>query len=455
MSHPQHISLTQIGQPSAPAFPHPLLAPADRPPVRSLYIHVPFCSHKCHYCDFYSFVDTRDQQGAFVDRLLRELEQLAPFAAGAPLRTIFIGGGTPSMLRLDLWEQLLDRLHALFDLSWMAAPPGHIPRAEFTVECNPESSTPDLFALLATRGVNRVSIGAQSFNPRHLRTLERTHNPDNVPRALEAARTAGIPRSSIDLIFAIPGQTLDEWSLDLQTALALGTTHLSCYALTYEANTPMTARLKRGEFSPADEDLEADMFAATVHAARSAGLHRYEVSNFARPGHESLHNLAYWRQEQWLAAGPSASGHAWRGPTMRDGSWRWKNNPRLGDYLAAPADQHPPITDVESPDPARLIRERIMMGLRITEGLDAAQLLADAEAAAPGAADLLRRAAHKFSERGLLRAGDRWQLTDEGFLVCDHVAAELMRLVIDRSNSPAPNLAHTHDRENRPTTRRD
>lgn len=454
MIHPQHISLTQIGQPSGPAFPHPLLATADRPPVRSLYIHVPFCSHKCHYCDFYSFVDTRDQQAPFVDRLLAELESLAPFAAGAPTRSIFIGGGTPSLLRLDLWERLLARLSSLFDLSAMHAPAGRIPRAEFTVECNPESATPELMALLASRGVNRISLGAQSFNPLHLRTLERTHNPDNIPRALEAARAAGIPRTSIDLIFAIPGQSLDEWDRDLRAALALGTTHLSCYALTYEANTPMTARLKRGEFAPADEDLEAEMFEHTVRTLRATGLHRYEVSNFAHPGHESAHNLAYWRQEQWLAAGPSASGHAWAGPTLRAGSWRWKNTPRLGDYLAAPADQRPPITDVEPPDPARLIRERIMMGLRITEGLDAAALLADAEAASPGAAERLRRAAHQFSERGLLRASDRWQLTDDGFLVCDHVAAELMRLV-QHSNAPTPTAPHRAPIENRPTARRE
>lgn len=429
MSAPQHISLTQIGQPSGAVHGHPLDAPADRPPVRSLYIHVPFCAHKCHYCDFYSFVDTRDQQSAFVDRLTAEVERLAPFAAGAPLRTVFVGGGTPSLLRVDLWRRLLGRLADLFDLSWMRGAAGEPPRGEFTVECNPESATPELLGALAAGGVNRVSVGAQSFDPRHLRTLERTHDPANVARALDAARAAGVARVSADLIFGIPGQSLDDWDRDLRTALALGTTHLSCYALTYEANTPMTARLKRGEFAAADEDLEAEMFAHTVRVLRAAGLERYEVSNFARPGHESIHNLAYWRQEQWLAAGPSASGHAWAGPTTRTGSWRWKNVARLGDYLAAPADQRPPITDVEPPDPARLIRERIMMGLRIAEGIDAAALLADADVTAPGAAERLRRAAHQFSERGLLRTADRWQLTDDGFLVCDHVAAGLMACV--------------------------
>lgn len=408
---------------------HPLDESAVREPVRSLYIHVPFCSHKCHYCDFYSFVDTRDQQDAFVDRLIEELTLLSPHAAGAPLKTIFIGGGTPSLLGLGLWERLLDRLGALFDLPWMGPARGDaaVARGEFTVECNPESASPELMHLLESGGVNRVSIGAQSFEPRHLRTLERTHNPANVPRAVDAARAAGIARVSVDLIFGIPGQTLAEWEHDVKRALALGTTHVSCYALTYEANTPMTARMKRGEFAPMDEDVEAAMFERTVEMMRSAGLQRYEVSNFARAGHESLHNLAYWRQEQWLAAGPSASGHVWAGMSLRSGlgSWRWKNVGRLGDYLAKRG--RSPVVDVEAPDAARLIRERIMTGLRIAEGLDSAAMLADADAASAGAAERLGARVGRFAREDLIVASDgRWVLSDAGFLVADYIASELM-----------------------------
>jgi oxygen-independent coproporphyrinogen-3 oxidase len=301
---------------------------------------------------------------------------------------------------------------------------------EFTVECNPESATPELMRTLETGGVNRVSVGAQSFVPRHLATLERTHNPANVERAIDAARGAGIARTSVDLIFGIPGQTLEEWEGDVRTALALGTTHVSCYALTYEANTPMTARLKRGEFAATDEDVEATMFERTVEMMRGAGLARYEVSNFARPGHESMHNLAYWRQEQWLAAGPSASGHTWAGMSLRSGlgSWRWKNVGRLGDYLARPG--RSPVVDVEAPDAGRLVRERIMMGLRIAEGIDGAAILADAEACTPGSHGKLELLARRFAEEGLLKtSGGRWTLTDAGFLVADFVAAELMAAV--------------------------
>jgi oxygen-independent coproporphyrinogen-3 oxidase len=323
--------------------------------VASLYVHVPFCFHKCHYCDFYSFVDNRDRQDAFVDRLERELDALAAHAG--PLRTIFVGGGTPTLLRADLWERVLARVRSAFDLREIE---------EFSVECNPETAGAELFDVLVAGGVDRLSFGAQSFDPRHLKTLERWHDPASVERAIELARAAGIARTSLDLIFAIPGQTLGEWSSDLERALALGTEHLSCYALTYEPNTAMTKRLSRGEFDAADHDLEADMLELTADRLHAHGFERYEVSNYARPGAACLHNLAYWRNEQWLAAGPSASGHA--------GGHRWKNVPRLDDYLLFDDAGYAPIVDHEPPDVRRALRELIMGGVRVAEGLDLAQL---------------------------------------------------------------------------------
>jgi len=397
----------------------------EHPPARALYIHVPFCVHKCHYCDFYSFVDTRDQQAGFVDRLLREFDALAPHAA-APLRTIFIGGGTPSLLRVDLWSRLLARLEQRFDLSLIRR---REPGTEFTVECNPESTSDELLAVLVAGGVNRVSVGAQSFDSRHLKTLERWHDPENVARALDRARAAGIQRRSLDLIFGVPGQSLDDWETDLRTALALGTTHLSCYALTYEPNTAMTVRLRKGEFEPVDEDIETAMFLRTVEILRAAGMQRYEVSNFAVPGHESQHNLAYWRQDQWLAAGPSASGHLWAGPTPRAGGQRWKNVPRLPDYLAIDDAGFAPMTDHEGPDPARAVQERIMTGLRLAEGLDAAGIMADAEAAAPGSAARLQALAKRTSDEGEMTLGERWTLTDAGYLLADRLAGRFMACV--------------------------
>jgi oxygen-independent coproporphyrinogen-3 oxidase len=411
------------------------------PPAPSLYIHTPFCVHKCHYCDFYSIVDTQDRQEAFGERLTRELRALAPHAG--PLATIFVGGGTPSLLGLGVWERLLTELRSGFEFRGgpsgqctsasdgsgslrIPGPRNPIPAPfEFTVECNPESTTPELLALLKAHGVNRVSIGAQSFNHRHLKTLERWHNPDNVRRAVELAQAAGIERQSVDLIYAVPGQTLEEWDADLREAISLGTTHLSCYSLTYEPNTAMTARLRAGEFTPIDEDLDAEMFRHTAATLGAAGLARYEVSNFARPGDESLHNLAYWRQEQWLAAGPSASGHVYAGEDPAMGGYRWKNVPRLADYLGDGG--FSPIVDLETPDAARGLRERLMMGIRLNEGLDAPRTLRDAMLVDPGAPARLERLVGKLIGQGLLHDDRaRWRLTEPGFLMTDGVAAQLM-----------------------------
>ncbi|MDX2146287.1 MAG: radical SAM family heme chaperone HemW [Planctomycetota bacterium] len=401
--------------------------PAPHEPVRSLYIHVPFCFHKCHYCDFYSIVDTRDRQEAFLGRLLDELRAIAPLSHGAPLRTIFVGGGTPSLLRPVLWQRLLGALGELFDMTLLR--PNARGGGEFTVECNPETVTPELMDVLFAGGVSRVSIGAQSFNERHLKTLERWHDPANVAKAIEMARDAGIARQSLDLIYAIPGQTLAEWEADLDRAIALGTEHASCYALTYEPQTAMTARMERGDFQPAPNDLEAQMFSRTVERLSQAGLHRYEVSNFARRDRDGSsavcqHNLAYWRQEQWLAAGPAAAAHV-RGH-------RWKNVPRLDDYLRFSDNGWPPITDHEPPDARRAFSERIMTGLRLEEGLDLSDTLARAASVSASLPPKLVDVAASLRARGLMGTNERWALTDEGFLVANSVILEFFERIDER-----------------------
>lgn len=393
--------------------------------ARSLYIHVPFCFHKCHYCDFYSIVDTQDRQGVFTERLIREIRALGPLAGGSPLQTIFVGGGTPSLLAVPLWERLLRALGEAFDLSAIRGRGRGGERAEFTVECNPETVTPELMGTLRGGGVTRVSMGAQSFNRHHLKTLERWHDPENVERAIEMARAAGIARQSIDLIFGVPGQTVEDWEADLARGLALGTEHISCYSLTYEPNTAMTARLKRGEFAAMDEDVEVQMHRSAWRLVREKGLERYEVSNFAKPGAECRHNLAYWRQESWLAAGPSASGHL----RCADGlsGYRWKNTPRLDDYLSIEDDSHTGVlAEHEMPDAGRAVRERIMTGLRLAEGVDGGAIAREAERLKAGAAPKIEKAARGMVSRGLMVERDgRWVLTDEGILFADGLAVEM------------------------------
>ena len=423
------VNLTVGGSGRAGQAASVLPPPDPTRPVRSLYIHTPFCSHKCHYCDFYSFVDDAksggDAQRAFVDRLILELRSLAPWARGAPLRTIFIGGGTPSLLRIELWEQLLRVLAHEFDLSAIRTATGDTPapdgHPEFTVECNPESTTADLCAVLKAGGITRISMGAQSFIPHHLKTLERRHDPESVEPALERIRAAGIRRQSIDLIYAIPGQTLDEWGSDLDRALSLGTTHLSCYNLTYEPQTLMTARMRRGEFTPIDEDLEAAMFELTTQKLEPHGLRRYEVSNYARPGMESRHNLAYWYQEDWLAAGPSASGHV-RGV-------RTKNVGNIRMYLESSGTS--PLSEAEPVDPVRAVREKLMTGIRLARGLSAAETLVLAESASTGAAARLSQAVSALRRDGLLADDDsRWRVEGErAWLLADWIAKQMMAAV--------------------------
>lgn len=389
--------------------------PREAPPAESLYIHVPFCFHKCHYCDFYSIVDTRNRQPEFVERLKEELSALSGRAA-APLRTIFVGGGTPSLLPPTLWRDLLAHLRSHFDLAQLQ---------EFTVECNPETVTRELTDTLVAGGVTRVSMGAQSFNPRHLGTLERWHNPDSVPIALDHARRAGISRDSIDLIYAIPGQTLDEWRSDLSIALSLGTRHLSCYNLTYEPNTAMAVRLKQGEFTPTDEDTEVDMFLVTAELLRAAGLQRYEVSNYAVPGQECRHNLIYWRQGQWLAAGPSASAHF--------AGHRWKNLPRLDDYLSTKTAGLSHATDHETPDATRALGELLMTGLRLSEGLDASSVLAAATALGPAVAQRVARTRERHVAQGNMTEDPlRLVLTDAGILIENRVTIDFLRALDPR-----------------------
>lgn len=384
------------------------LSTAPRAAADSLYIHIPFCFHKCHYCDFYSIVDPRDRQEPFTTRLITELEALAPWAR-TPIQTIFVGGGTPSLLAPHLWSRLLNHLDHHFGTRSIIARGG-----EFTVECNPETMTPELADIFVAGGVSRVSMGAQSFNPTHLKTLERWHDPANVSRALEMTRRAGIKRDSIDLIFGIPGQSMADWEADLKTAADLATQHLSCYGLTYEQGTAMTARLRRGEFSPTDEDLEADMFDFTVAALSARGLHRYELSNFAIPGAQCRHNLVYWRQGNWLAAGPAASGHI--------NGLRWKNTPRLDDYLNSSSSAFAPICEAESPKARRNLVELLMTGLRLSEGLDARRVLEHADTIDPNCKIRLLAWACAQEQAGLLTTlDDRWCLTADGMRITNSV----------------------------------
>ncbi|MFW5681516.1 MAG: radical SAM family heme chaperone HemW [Phycisphaeraceae bacterium] len=335
--------------------------------AEGLYIHVPFCFHKCHYCDFYSIADrdhaTGDKQARFVESLRCELRRWADKGTLRP-RTVFIGGGTPTLLRVELWDLLLgemDRWGVLGDVR------------EFTVEANPETLTPELARTLRRGGVNRLSIGCQSFQPELLNALERWHDPESVGRAVRTARAAGIDNINLDLIFAIPGQSLEQLRDDLGRAVALEPDHLSYYGLTYEPNTTLAVKLRLGRVSAVGEELELAMYQAVLEGTEAAGFEQYETSNFARPGRRCEHNLVYWRRGEYLGLGPSASSHL--------AGERWKNQAHLGRYVDGCPE--PPVVDRETLTPGQQRDEALMLGLRLREGialstLDDMELLDDA-----------------------------------------------------------------------------
>ncbi len=397
---------------SGPRLQAPCVTASDLPVAggsgpRGLYVHVPFCVHKCHYCDFYSLVETGpdSRQPAFAERLIEEIEAVAPRIPD-PLQTIFVGGGTPTLLSPDLWARLLAALRTHLSLG---------PGLEFTVEANPDSLEPELLDVLVKGGVNRLSIGAQSFNPRLLATLERRHNPANVRRAVGLARAAGITNVNLDLIFGIPGQDLDTWLADLDEAISLEPLHLSCYSLMYEPNTPLTARMRSGAIRRVDEDVEAAMYEATIDRLHEAGFEHYEISSWARPGRACAHNLLYWRNESWWPLGPGAAGHV--------NGVRWKNVPRLGDYLRVRP--LPPITDVEQLDEDGTVGEILMLGLRLIEGIGEPQLrtlLARGRHGSQRASAIEQQVA-----AGLLARRDGFlRFTRRGLLLADTVLAEVL-----------------------------
>jgi oxygen-independent coproporphyrinogen-3 oxidase len=378
--------------------------------VPGLYVHIPFCFHKCHYCDFYSITrQTEPRMDRFVDRLLVELDLWLKGEGGPEFRlqTIFLGGGTPSLLPLGSMGRLLEGLRRRLDLSGLE---------EWTIEINPATLTAEYARLLRQAGVDRLSFGAQSFDPGELKMLERHHDPEDVARSLQIAREAGFERLNLDLIYAIPGQSLDSWLRSLETALGLGTSHLSCYGLTYEPNTPMAVKKRLGQFQGAEESLELQMMHQTRARLAGAGLPAYEISNYARPGEQCRHNLLYWTGGNYLGLGPSAASHV--------EGWRWRNRPHLREWEEAVDAGRLPAAEVETLSPRRRAGELAMLLLRLERGLNFADFAArsgyDAQNVFAGQLEQLTKVGLIHIERGAAR------LTERGLNVADAVAAEFL-----------------------------
>lgn len=390
---------------AAPAAPP---APLERAPDGTpLYVHLPFCAAKCHYCDFFSVPDEGQDVDGMVAAILREAAERAPRAP----RTVFIGGGTPSLLTAEQLRVVLDGLDELTD--WRAS------AVEVTAECNPESLDRDKAAALKALGVPRLSIGFQSLDDATLELFGRVHSAEDSFRAYDAARAAGIEHLNVDMIYAVPDQTAESWERDLGRVLALGPDHLSAYNLTFEEDTRFKRWLDRGRLERSPEEVELTMFETTRRLTAEHGLDAYEISNHARPDEECAHNIGYWRNGAYVGIGPGAVskvGHSRAG------------NPRgIAPYLRRVAAEGHATHWREDPGPAARLAETWWLGLRLAAGVDPeeARSTAGADDEAAAAAVLLAEElqGHDLLER--LPSG-AYKLTRRGLPLADAVAKRFL-----------------------------
>lgn len=373
-----------------------------------LYIHIPFCKRRCRYCGFVSNVRRPLPEAAYIAALLREMEARADDFVAVPLASIYFGGGTPSLLAPATIGRLIQAARSRFRVRH------HV---EITLEANPESLDLAKLKQLRRAGINRLSLGVQTFSDRQLQRLGRVHTARQAGSAARQARKAGLQNLSLDLIFALPGQTLAELEADLEQALTLEPDHLSVYELTWEKGAELERLRKEGKLKPVDEDLAAEMFLLVGEKLAAAGLRRYEVSNFSRPGCECRHNLSGWQLKPYLGLG--AAGHS-----LLPSGERQANATDLKTYLAQVKKTGKAVTATEPPDRERARREFILLGIRTAAGISRRDYRAQF------GRDLWSDRAESIralEEMKVCRQSrSRLQLTPKGFLLADAAALELI-----------------------------
>ena len=370
-----------------------------------IYIHIPFCRSKCDYCDFYSLAGREDQMDRYQKALLAHLKETAPLAQGYPVDSIYFGGGTPSYYGAKRIKELLAHLSKLFQVE---------KDAEITVECNPDSVDLKSLRILRKAGVNRLSMGMQSAQEEELRAIHRIHTPQQTNQAVEAARKAKFTNLSLDLIYGLPGQTMESWKATVEHALSLIPQHLSCYGLKVEEGTPLARRVAEGEVLP-DDDQQADLYLWTVGRLERAGLPQYEISNFAKPGYESRHNLRYWLTRPYIGFGPGAHSDF--------GGRRYSFVRDLDAYIRGVLEGGDIIDSSELIPQRERCGEYLMLRLRTVQGVDGREYrhtyFMDF---APLEARLREFAAQGWAEE----ADGRWRLTPRGFLVSNQLIGDLL-----------------------------
>lgn len=367
-----------------------------------IYIHVPFCATRCGYCDFNTYTPA-ELGGANPDGWLAalrvELRLAAQRVGSVPVQTVFVGGGTPSLLGGAGLAAVLGAVRDNFDLAV---------GAEVTTEANPESTSPEMFATLREAGYTRVSLGMQSAAPQVLAVLDRTHSPGRAPAAAVEARDAGFEHVNIDLIYGTPGETDDDLRRSIDVSVGAGVDHVSAYSLIVEDGTALARRVRRGEIARPDDDVLAQRYELLDSRLSAAGLHWYEVSNWSAQGGECRHNLGYWGGGEWWGAGPGAHGFL--------GDTRWWNVKHPNAYAQTLAEDRLPIADFEKLDARDRHVEEVMLRVRLRDGLPVTLLDADEQV----------RAETLCGEGLLLRQREVLVLTDRGRLLADGVVRDLL-----------------------------
>lgn len=371
--------------------------------MSGIYIHVPFCKRKCIYCAFYS-VALLSRKQDYLDALRCEIEQTIDYLPSREISTLYIGGGTPTLLSISTIESILTKIRRHYQLN---------PNGEFTIEANPEQLTKSYLQDLLYLGINRISIGVQSFNDDTLRFLGRRHNAVEAREAVNNARSAGFDNISIDLIYGIAQRQPGEWEADLHSAMKLPISHLSCYALTKEENTLLWRKIHRNELPDMDEELANQEFYQLLKLSREYGFEQYEISNFARHGMVSQHNSAYWERKPYLGLGPSA--HSFNGSSRR---WNVSDLQQYIDDIA----QGTFSGESEELSLNDQYNEYVMLGLRTYKGINLAQIN---ELFGEKYRQLAEKQLQQVNTNHYQQNGDTIILTDEGKFFADGIAEAL------------------------------
>ncbi|MDQ3279429.1 MAG: radical SAM family heme chaperone HemW [Bacteroidota bacterium] len=372
--------------------------------MAGIYLHIPFCKQACTYCNFH-FTTSLRHKDDLVKALVKEAEAEKAYLSGETVHTIYFGGGTPSLLSTAELDLILNSISKLYPVS---------PDAEITLEANPDDVTPEKTAVWKSLGINRLSIGIQSFFEEELRWMNRAHNAAQAKACIEASYAAGIDNLSIDLIYGSPLLTDEMWQENVQTAIGYGIKHLSCYALTVEEKTPLQKNIALKKTVDVDSDRQARQFLNLMQWLRDAGYEHYEVSNFAQPGFRSRHNSSYWKGVPYLGLGPSA--HSFNGKERR---WNIPNNAVYTKTVKEGVTQR----ETEFLTPDQQLNETVMISLRTAEGLDLDRI---ETGWGQNEKRRLQKDLSKYINSGLVRMSQNHaQLTDEGMLRADGIAADL------------------------------